>query len=158
MWHFIAPAVDKLLQDLNEAGYYSIGFADDIAIIIRGKFPSTLSKVLQNALKILENRTKISVNPNKMTIVTFTRQRNKGPIKEPFLFGSRIQLLTQAKYLGLILDKGLTWKQHVQHILTKAFRVCRDKFGKSWGLKPKMTYWMYITMVRPIVSYTALMW
>ena len=42
--------VDKLLWDLNEAGYYSIGFADDITIIIRGKFPSTVSEVLQNAL------------------------------------------------------------------------------------------------------------
>jgi hypothetical protein len=31
-------------------------------------------------------------------------------------------------------------------------------FGKSWGLKPMMTYWMYIVTVRPIVSYTALMW
>ena len=78
--------MDKLLWDLNEAGYYSIGFADDIAIIIRGKFPSTVSKVLQNVLKRLENwcnRTKFSVNPNKTTIVPFTRLRNKGSIKEP---------------------------------------------------------------------------
>ena len=104
--------LDVLLWDLNETGYYSIGFTDDIAIIIRGKFPSTVSEVLQNALKRLENwsnRTKLSVNPNKTTIVSFTRLRNKGPITEPFLFGSRIQL-TQVKYLGLILDKGLTWK------------------------------------------------
>ena len=60
--------VDELLWDLNEAGYYSIGFADDIAIIIRGKFPSTVSEVLQNALKRLENwcnRTKLSVNLTK---------------------------------------------------------------------------------------------
>jgi hypothetical protein len=69
-------------------------------------------------------------------------------------------LLTQVKYLGLILDKGLTWKQHVQHTVTKALRIfwaCRATFGKSWGLKAMMTYWMYITMVRPIVSYSALM-
>ena len=68
--------VNELLWDLNEAGYYSIGYADDIAIIIRGKFPSTVSEVLQNELKILENRTKISVNPNKTSIMTFTRLRN----------------------------------------------------------------------------------
>ena len=105
---------------------YSIGSADDIAIIIRGKFPNTVSEVLQNALKRLENwcnRTKLSVNPNKMTIVPFTRLRNKGPIKNPFLLESRIQLLTQVIYLGLIWDKGLTWKQYVQHIVTKAHRV-----------------------------------
>jgi hypothetical protein len=68
-----------------------------------------------------------------MTIVAFTRLRNKEPIKEPFLFGSRIQLLRQVKYLGLVLDKGLTWKQHVQN--TKALRVfwaCRAMFGNVW--------------------------
>ena len=41
--------MDELLWDLNEAGYYTIRFAD-IAIIIRGKFPSTVSEVLQNVL------------------------------------------------------------------------------------------------------------
>ena len=56
------------------------------------------------------------------------------------------------------MDKGLTWKQHVQHIVTKALRVfwaCRAMFGKSRGLKPMITYWMYIT---PLGSYAALMW
>ena len=60
--------VDELLWDLNEAGHYSIGFAYDIAIIIRGKFPSTVSEVLQNALKRMKNwcnRNKLSVNPKK---------------------------------------------------------------------------------------------
>ena len=32
-------------------------------------------------------------------------------------------MLTQVKYLEIILDKGLTWKQHVQHILNKAHRI-----------------------------------
>jgi hypothetical protein len=31
-------------------------------------------------------------------------------------------------------------------------------FGKSRGLKPMMTYWKYIIMLRPIVVYAALMW
>jgi len=75
--------VDQLLWDLNEAVYYSIGFADDIAIIIRGKFPGTVSEVLQNAIKRLENwcnRTKLSVNPNRTTIVSFTRLRMKATV------------------------------------------------------------------------------
>ena len=70
-------------------------------------------------------------------------------------------MLTKVKYLGLILDKGLTWKQYVQHIVTKALRVfwgCRATFNKSWGLKSLVTYWMNITVVTPIVSYAALMW
>ena len=59
------------------------------------------------------------------------------------------------------MDTGLTWKQHVQHIVTKDLRIfwaCRATFGKSWGRKPMVTYWMYIIMVRQIVSYASLMW
>ena len=137
-WRFIAPAMEP---DRGRTAvwskwdcvtvYYSNGFADNIDIIIRGKFPRTISEVPENALKRLENwwnRTTISVNPNRTTVVPFTRLRSKEPIKEPFLFGSRIQLLTQVKYLGLILDKGLTWKQHVQHIVTKLL----GSFGLAW--------------------------
>jgi hypothetical protein len=90
--------VDELLWDLNKAGYYPIGFADDIAIIIRGIFRNIVPEVLQNALMILENRynrTRLSINPNKMKIVPFNRLRNKRPIKAPFKFGSRIKLLTE---------------------------------------------------------------
>jgi hypothetical protein len=47
----------------------------------------------------------LSVNPNKTTIVSFARLRNKRPIEEPFLFGIRIQILTQVKYQGLIFYK-----------------------------------------------------
>ena len=75
--------VDELLWDLNEVGYYLIGFTDDTAIIIRDKFPSTVSEVLQNAIKRLENwcnRTKLSVNPNRTTIVSFTRLRMKATV------------------------------------------------------------------------------
>ena len=30
--------------------------------------------------------------------------------------------------------------------------------GKTWGLKPKMTNWLYITVVRPIITYASLVW
>ena len=38
-----------------------------------------------------------------------------------FSWGKKETKLTHD--LGLILDKGLTWKQHVQHIVTKALMV-----------------------------------
>ena len=43
-------------------------------------------------------------------------------------------MLTQVKYLGLILYKGLTWKQHIQHIVTfkSAKRLIKTKFKKQY--------------------------
>jgi hypothetical protein len=47
LWSLV---VDDLLWELNSNGYYIVGYADDIAILIKGKFPYTVSEVLQAAL------------------------------------------------------------------------------------------------------------
>jgi hypothetical protein len=47
LWSLV---VDDLLWELNDKGYYTVGYADDIAILILGKFLSTLSECLQMAL------------------------------------------------------------------------------------------------------------
>lgn len=30
--------------------------------------------------------------------------------------------------------------------------------GKSWGLHPKMSLWLYTTVVRPILTYGSVVW
>jgi hypothetical protein len=43
-------------------------------------------------------------------IVPFTQKRDLRGLKEPTLSGHTLQLTAEVKYVGLILDKGLTWK------------------------------------------------
>jgi hypothetical protein len=45
LWSLV---VDDLLLGLNNNGYYTVGYADDIAILINGKLPQTVSEVLPN--------------------------------------------------------------------------------------------------------------
>jgi hypothetical protein len=42
--------VDELIWELNDGDYYTVGYADDIAILINGEFPQTVSVFLQTAL------------------------------------------------------------------------------------------------------------
>jgi hypothetical protein len=42
LWRLV---VDDLLWGLNNNGYYTVGYANDIAILINGKFPQTVSEV-----------------------------------------------------------------------------------------------------------------
>jgi hypothetical protein len=129
--------VGKLLWELNDNDYYTGGNADDIVILINGKFPQTMLEVLQTALHIVQqwsNRTNLSVNPNKMVIIPFTRKRGiRGP-KELTLFNKTIQLSSEVKYLGLTLDKGLTWKKQLDRVTNKVYRAfwtCRGTFGRT---------------------------
>jgi hypothetical protein len=71
--------VDDLLWELNNNGYYTVGYADDIAVLINGKFPQAVSEILETALCTVKQwceKTKLSINPNKTVIMPFTRKRN----------------------------------------------------------------------------------
>jgi hypothetical protein len=87
--------------------------------------------------------------------------RNIKGLKELLLFNKTTQLSSKVKYLGLMLDKRLTWKRQLDEVINKAYEAfwtCRGTFGKTWGLEPKMIYWIYTVVVRPIVTYAATIW
>jgi hypothetical protein len=94
-------------------------------------------------------------------VIPFTRNRNTKGLKKPILFNKMIQLSSEVKYLGLNLDKGLTWKKQLDKAIGKAYKAfwtCRGTFGKTCGLKLKVVYWIYTAVVRPIVTYAATIW
>jgi hypothetical protein len=69
--------VDGLFGKLNEGGYYVIGYADNIVILISGKFPQTVSEVLQTALGLVQqrcDRTGLSINLSTTVVIPFTKR------------------------------------------------------------------------------------
>jgi hypothetical protein len=130
--------VDDLRWGLNRNGYYIVGYADDIAIVINRKFPHTVSEVLQTALYSVQQwceRTNLSINPNKTVIIPFTGKMDIKGLTEPILFSKIIQLSSEVKYLGITLDKGLSGKKQLDKAISKAYKAfwtCRGTFG-DWG-------------------------
>jgi hypothetical protein len=103
----------------------------------------------------------LSINPNKTIIIPFIRKRDIRGLKEPILFNNTIRLSNEVKCLGLILDKGLTWKKQLDSVINKAYRAfwtCRGMFGRTLGLRPQVVYWIYTVVVGPIVTYAATVW
>ena len=133
-------------------------------ILINGKFLNTVCELMQRALYLVQEwceQVGLSVNPNKTTSILFTKNRNFDGFIKPSLFGSELELQTQVKYLGVILDSKLNWNIHIDHRLRKATIAlwqCRRAIGKTWGLKPKVVYWIYTSVVRPILTYAAVLW
>jgi hypothetical protein len=52
LWSLV---IDKLLTDLHSQGYEVFGFADDIAIMVRGKVDWVLSALIQTGLNYASN-------------------------------------------------------------------------------------------------------
>jgi hypothetical protein len=152
LWSLV---VGNILWKLNSDGYCTVVYADDTAIPIDGKFPHTVSEVLQTSLCTVQqwcDRANLSINPNKTAVIPFTKKGNLKGLKERTPFNKMIELTSEVKYLGL------TWKKQLDNVINKAYRAfwtCRSMLGKPWGLKPRVVYWIYTVAVRTTITYAA---
>jgi hypothetical protein len=116
LWDLVA---EDLLVTLNNQGYYIQGYADDIVILILGKHANMLSELMQSALEIVEGwclKEKLQVNPSKTSLIPFTNKKNLEGLRFPTFFNKLLKIAGEVKYLGLTLDRRLTWNQHLQNI------------------------------------------
>jgi hypothetical protein len=129
-----------------------------------GKFPNTVSGLIQWALLTVEawcDELGLLVNLDKTGLIAFTKRRKFPGFFEPRLLGVTLQCSKSVKYLGVILDSWLTWKEHVDVKARKAKNLlwaCRRAYGGAWGLGPKVVHWLYVCLIRPSVTYASLVW
>jgi hypothetical protein len=146
--------VNELLARLNEGDVYSQAYADDICLLVVGKFPNTVSVFIKWALYTTDawcNKLGLLVNPDKTELVAFTRRRKLPGFFEPRLFGTTLHRSISVKYLGVILDSRLTWRKHMDVRVRKAQNVlwaCRRAYGVTWGLGPRVVHWLYVSVIR----------
>lgn len=156
--------LNGFLQRMEKLGIKVVAYADDIAIMVSGKFPGTLSDVIQGALNELEhwcNKCGLGINPAKTELVLFTRKHKIPSFRLPNIGGQEIKLSERARYLGLILDRKLLWSENIEERVKKAtvaLYTCRRTIGKQWGLRPSIVHWLYTTVVRPTLMYGSLVW
>jgi len=94
-----------------------------------------ISGLVQWALHTVEtwcDEIGLSVNPDKTGLVAFTRRRKLPGFSEPRLFGTTLHCSMSVKYLGVILDSPLTWREDVDIKVRKAQNLlwaCRRASG-----------------------------
>ncbi len=157
--------MDQLLHELQGKRLYVQAYADDIAGLMVGIDPATLIANAQKMVNICVGwgeRCGLRFSKSKSEAVMFTtRRRWTPPAKNLKIEGSRIELSPRAKYLGITIDAKLTFNDHVDSQVKKATAVmaqAKRLAGKTWGLTPKMTKWIYTAMVLPVVTYACLSW
>jgi ribonuclease HI len=95
-------------------------FADDIVIYTTTPSKPEAQPILQRYLNRIEhwaNTWKFKFSVAKCAIISFTRKRLIEIDPVIYLNGTRITLVNQYKYLGVILDSKLNWDAHSNHIL-----------------------------------------
>jgi hypothetical protein len=75
--------------------------------------------------------------------------------------GKELDWSVTGKYLGVTLDRTLQWTSHIFEKLKKAKRqlfMYKLLVGQHFGPQPQYMRWMYMGIVRPSLSYGAVVW
>ena len=157
-------AINPLLKTLSLQGIDVVAYADDVMLLTSGKYPEILRDLLQNGLNYTlkwASDCGLNLNPKKTEIILFTRKYKPPQLKELKIREVTIPFTKQIKFLGIILDSKLDWKLNICERVRKAYIAyysCKKMFNRKWGLSPKITNWIFTSIVRPILLYGVVVW
>jgi hypothetical protein len=75
--------------------------------------------------------------------------------------GSNLEVEESVVYLGVRLDSKLLFREHFAEKLKKMKRMMMAFnmiVGKTWGVNPNHTKWLYERVCRPILTYACFVW
>ena len=158
-------SLDGLLRSVTSEhnGIHIQAYADDVTLLVTGDKERVMKRRMQSALETVWNwgqKSGLTINPDKTEVVVFTLRKKwaMGPLR---IREAKIPISDEVKYLGITMTKTLTWNRHIADKLVKSQRImaqCRRVIGKSWGLNPRSSMWLYKMIVRPIMAYGCLVW
>jgi ribonuclease HI len=133
-------------------------FADDCTIWQSGRRLDKISDKLNNHLKEINRWSKdwgLKINVAKTVDIIFT---NKRPKATPILYLNKkpIKSVQEHKFLGMIFDKHLNWKSHIDHIIqktTSAINLLRSLSSQRWGATKTCLLKIYTTLIKSKILY-----
>ncbi|GFW62661.1 probable RNA-directed DNA polymerase from transposon X-element [Trichonephila clavipes] len=151
---------------INDIPDYSLTkinlYADDTAIHATYKKLSTISYAINNYLLHLQNfydKWEISINVEKSTAIIFTKKLSLPP--PIIMYNKQIPWSQEAKYLGIIFDTHLTWKQHILYVRDKIRKIMFKLYpliGRNSHLSIENKVLLYTAVMRPILAYACPVW
>jgi len=109
------------------SSFQSTLFADDTSLHLSHKDIKTLQLNVQNELDKVDTwmrSNRLSINYNKTAYMILTATRSQNCNFEYFMNGVRIQQTESIKYLGVMIDKKLSWKQQIRSLCRKLSQAC----------------------------------
>ena len=155
---FFLIYINDISEGLSEGTKLKL-LADDSLLyrVIRSdKDVETLQKDLET-LQAWESKWKMEFHPGKCQHLRITNKIK--PIDSQYrIHGITIEKTESAKYLGIVIDSNLKWKQHYKEVAKKTngvLALLRRNFSKcSVDVKSKC----YRTLVRPRLEYGCQVW
>ena len=147
------------LPDCISAGATARLFADDCVLYrtIKSEEDASLLQQDLNHLQQWETDWQMAFHPQKCQVVHVTNK--KKIIKKPYIIHNHIlEEVDSAKYLGVHIHKNLSWNHHINSITNKANSTRAFLQRNIYQCPRKTKELCYITLVRPIVECSSIIW
>ena len=149
------------LPDAVEAGVECDQFADDTALLSihsnRDGAVANMQLGVNDTTRWLDDW-RLQVNVLKTYAMEITRSTLPHPKPHILLGGSRLEVTSRQKHLGLVNTATLSWKEHIASILQKAARVLGVLRRLRRSLSQAALRTIYICYIRPILEYASVTW
>jgi len=170
--HFGVPQGSNLgpllfLIYINDLAYvssrlFSILFADDSNFFLTGTNPDTMIRIINEDMHYIVawlRANKLTLNVDKTHFMLFSPSRKKYEISENVVIqNSTIEHVHFTKFLGVIIDSNLSWKNHISYISSKIAKnigvLCRGR--KIFNNETMLS--LYNALILPYLTYCIHIW
>jgi hypothetical protein len=115
-------AYNGVLELKMPEGTSMVAYADDLALIVTAKKEAELERTAEDALEAVAawmEEHRLELAPEKTEAIMLIGRRKCRPIRIR-LQGHIVATKRQVKYLGVVLDQGLSFSPHVEYAVKKA--------------------------------------
>ena len=152
------------LLDIPQQRGTGLGFIDDIMYGVEGFTDKGNVRKLKQLLREAEEWRKkhgVQFEKSKYVLVHFIRNHNRATNAAITIEKVTIEPSNEAKYLGVIFDKELRFKEHLQYIVkkgTKAAMALSSIAKNSWGAQYKYARQLFKAVIAAHTDYAAVIW
>ena len=156
----------KLNDIINCLDYKTDGslYVDDFCICFRSKNMRTIERLLQLCLNRIEDwatRNSFKFSKSKTQCVHFCQQRKIHNDPALYIYGSKIPVVAESKFLWVIFDRKLSFIPHIKYVKAKclkALNLLKVLSHTSWGADRTTLLHLYCSLIRSKLDYGSIVY
>ena len=149
--------INDVAQCLNECSFAL--FADDLKLyrVIKGLDDCMILQDSLNKFLCWCDSNDLALNPNKCSSISFKKSRAK--IQYVYsINGVSLSVVECIKDLGVLMDNELSFKEHYNCMIAKAFQMLGFIFRIGNEMSVNTLRVLYCSLVRPCLEYASTVW
>lgn len=150
--------VNDLPDCMNE---HIISYADDTSVVVSGVSTGALKQKCLNSLQMMVDwfdSNQLTLNVDKTQLIQFRSSYKQSEEIAIQLKTKQVGTVDSVKFLGVIVDERLTWKNHVDYIAAKMCTLAYQLRTLRYHASEKTCLTAYKSYVQSVMRYGLIFW